>query len=259
MRQTSVFVPIALLSLSSGCDFSEEIWIREDGTARLKTDLSISERLLAMYKGDKRDPFTELEPKLKNAEEALQNYPGVNKAEFKNYSDSGMRHYVLDIELDEYRKLPQLRQHIESNQQKLVENVKISKVTQLQIEPQEKSGNLLVQLQVHPISIQDDEEKDEEKEKIRKSLTATMVADHYYTITLRASRIISSDGQIQEGGDSAAWKLSLGDLMTSTTPKELNAEIQIHRSSSTLWILSIATGVVLVGLTVFVLLKNSRP
>ncbi len=251
-------VLIASITLAGCFEVTEEVWINPDGTGRLKIDMGISEALLSESenggKSGQRNPIEDISKDFNKAKQKIEKNPNIKKFDFQQYSDAGMKHFVFDVEVKEVSTLNGLQKAIYSGKKEPAEAVETGRMpleqSELRIEKTAAGNTLFVRTLGPPEEGKKDSSEDGaipdslEKgfEKLGMSMARTMFGNSFYTVRLHGSKIISSNGKIDDEKKTAEWKVSIADLMGHSGQREFRAEI----GSRTNWIF--LTGIAFVGL-----------
>ncbi len=256
-------VLIASITLAGCFEVTEEVWINPDGTGRLKIDMGISEALLSESddgrKSGQRNPFEDMSKDFDKAKEEIEKNPTIKKFDFQQYSGAGMKHFVFDIEVKEVSTLNDLQKAIYTGKKDSTETAETGDLplqqSELRIEKMAAGNTLFVRTLGRP-----EEEKKDSAEfgEPGMSLVRSMFGNSFYTVRLHGSRIISSNGKIDDEKETAEWKVSIADLMGHSGQREFRAEI----GSRTNWIFLTAiavAGAVFAGAIVIAVIKKKTP
>lgn len=100
LRRALLLLPLLLLG---GCfEYTEDVYVQRDGGGRLTTDVGVWEVLL------EPDQLAEMRAELQRAAADLGQREGVRKATFHDELRADMHHFVLDVEVAEFRRLSEL-------------------------------------------------------------------------------------------------------------------------------------------------------
>lgn len=217
---------LTLVLLLTGCfEMSEEIWVNPDASSRVKIDLSLSEKTMgfsemaiaaSQQEKSSNPPLLDLE-KIKS--ELLES-PSVKKVDTQEYSEAGMRHFIVDVQLRNFRQIQKLSEKMlaasetNNNQEWLfaIEDIR-NGTTRFQQGFFEKDPNSETKL----------EDNSNKKNAISKALLAWMFSDKYITVILHAPQIKSTNGLISTDRRTVTWKIPLHEL---GTPKNLEANLK---------------------------------
>ena len=233
----SLFILFAVLL--TGCfDIDEEFWFNSDGSVRMKLDFGMSEEFFAMAgEGEvQENPFEDLQTE-------TTEHPKVTVLDTSEYSEEGMRHMVVDVKFDDYTVF-----------QDLAEN------DSMDIQVRELENGNVEFIQILDLSTGDTGMDTGEFDEMGEALAATMFADMYYTVTVHAKDVVSSNGQVNNANDTVTWNVSMTELLGGS--RELRAEVKTSGSSINWYIVAgvslacLCLLVIVVGVVVFLLLRS---
>lgn len=211
-RALQVVLSLAALSLAGCLDIAEEIWIRPDGTSRGRFDIQVSETLASMGAGreGKNGGFGEFRAKLQEkAKQLAADKEHVNSAKYEEFKEAGKQHYVLDVEANSTSAVADATTDpagaADAKQTVRFEPGewgKVKFVCTLGGKASEAAG--------------------------AEAVSKILFADKQFTLRLHAPRILSSNGNLDEGGQMVEWKLPMAEMIAGGErgPRVLEAVLQ---------------------------------
>jgi len=101
---------LGLTILLSGCfELVEEIWINPDNSGRLKLDIAVSEKVIAL---GKLEEGKDLSTGFEESKKRIENNPDIARLAYQEYSDAGMRHFIFDMAVNDFHKLAAMSRNI---------------------------------------------------------------------------------------------------------------------------------------------------
>ena len=212
-----LIVFLLVILLTSCVEMSEEIWINSDTSGRLKIDICISEKIISFAETLKTinndDSFSSSIPDLGRIEEELLNESNVKNVVVQEYSDSGTRHYLIDLYAEDLHDLPELSGKIFPNSAK--RNITKSLFSIKDI----GKGVLLFK--------QDFNGEVKSGKAISKAFLTLVFGDDGISVALYAPHISSSNGQVSDDEKMTTWKIFISD---PDSWEKLEAELEYSTS-----------------------------
>ncbi len=198
-KSLSVFLLVILLV---GCiEMSEEIWLNSDTSGRLKIDIGLSERIIGFAEAWKNinndDSFSSEVPNLSRIEEELFPQSNLQHVVVQEYSDSGTRHFLIDLTAKDFHDLPELSENIWPNSSQRNTPQFLFSLKDM------GQGVLLFQ--------QNTGGKVQSGKAMGKALLNLVFEEDGISVVLHAPHINSSNGQVSDDRQVATWKIWLSD------------------------------------------------
>jgi len=219
-----------LLVFLSGCiEYTEEIWVNDDGSGTLELDLGMSEMLMQM--GDDEGaggPFGDLREKFGQMEEDASRDPNLKSISFNEYTENAMAHVVIRMELLDITKIGDLPEQMVLEEESQEED-KPAPEMEVTI-TRNSSGNYAFSqiLQIIPPPKDEDDEPATEGEDFGRSMIVAMFADKYFTVILHGPEILFTNGEISSDQTTSTWQIPFADLVEGKEfYRELNAEVMV--------------------------------
>lgn len=221
----------------------EDVWINDDGSFRLKMDAALSEYIHQMAK-DNQDYEKSKKSALSKIQDA-KNSRGVKRCDVIDYSENGMHHIGMDIEI---LSLNGLMDFLKAQSTTVDDpmggfsnfNLKFTKLGNGNIRFSQMFGSLSGKKSVEKLN-----SRDNPWAKIGESLGAAILADHYITVRLHAPKIVSANGKIDESKKTVESKISLAECAKENFSMEFESEIQ-SPGNPLVWILGGLIGIFLI-------------
>ena len=253
------------LVLCSGCfEVSQEVWIRDDHTGRVRMEFGVSEAWVMLGAEADADPMAELRQSFAEAKQELDADENVAGCLMEEYSHEGLRYLVLDVELRDAAQLSAAGLP-----------GALGKGAFMGAAPAEgvdvpESSTRFVRLpngNVEFLQVLDTGDADADAapaapddpmvamgEAMGRAMLAGMFGNRAITVTLHAPHIVSTNGQVNEERTTVVWRVPLADVLGQETfHQELRAEYEPPIAWSD-WIL-LAAGL-WVGFMVFVVVAT---
>jgi len=218
----------AMVLVTVGCfEFTEEIFVEDDGSCRLVWDIAVSEALLANEVG----LTEELRAQHYWAQRSLGSLPGVKKSFLQEFSADGLRHFHYDIQLSHVGNITIV--HSQLAQQAPLHEKGTSPTFQ------RKDDDLLFNQVLStgdytrpfiedtraPWSRHSDTAYDAQME-LAQQVVPAVLADRYVTVRLHAPKIGLTNGLLSPDRKTVEWKVSLAELAAGKPVHgKLHAEI----------------------------------
>ncbi len=254
------FICVALLSFSGCIEYLEEIWINDDGSGKLKIDLGVAESFVSLGKNfGMQDSMQDMTKQYLKRKEELEQNPNVKKADFKEFTENGLHHFVFEIEVKDIFKVGELTKKLEMSQLDSQGQQDTSGKSEIKIEKLPNGNIQFVQIfkGERKESTQTNDSSIVANDSVSQAMATAMFGDKGVTIRIHAPQIISSNGKLDEQMKSVEWKIGLAELAKGSFSKELKAEIELHRVSA-LMVTVIIVAALLCLLIMMLMLKARR-
>ena len=206
MKKTRLIVALITVLLLSGCyDFSEELWIKTDGSGRMKFTIGLAENLVSMIEGGRKSAdFCDKAIKDKNK---LENSVLITALTITKSNQAGMHYCTIDIDVIDFRNFGEVRNNvIEGDYNNYEFPFVIEELDQGRISISQDFGNL---------GRDGPEQSEIEKvgQEMAMAMMTPMLAGKYITVTVHAPIIESSNGELSADNKTTTWKKPLVDLI----------------------------------------------
>ena len=227
----------SVVLLFTGClEISEEIWFNNDGSGRIRYDFLIAEKFLGSSTPGKSQAF------VRGLKRRLEKRPEVRKFSVREYKDTGLHHYLVDIDVRHAGDIGAILNELSGEQSALVgdtasfEEVTLGSSGEGRFSFRQPFGRAL-----------------------NTSLASTMFAGRFLTVTIHAPKFLSTNGTLDSLSGRAEWKIPLGDTAAvRTSPNEIRAEIQLHKRTHLLLYAGIAASAAFIIGLIWNLLHKKR-
>lgn len=231
------------VTLLTGCfEFSEEVWINDDLTGRVKVEFGVSEALIALGREMEQDPLAELRASYEETKQKLEGHPNVESVTVEEYSEGGLHRMALDVRVRDIREIDDeftsrltgrslLGDAAGDSMKPPSWNLRFRPVSRRRVEfiqeiivNADKATNPGMPRVPNP----DEEPFNQFGEAMGRAMLASMFGDRYITVTLHAPHIQNTDGRLNEDQTTVEWKIPLLDLVSDELiHRELRAEITL--------------------------------
>jgi hypothetical protein len=238
--RTALTVLLALLLLTGCFDYSEEVWIYSDRSVRMRIDMGLSE-VLAGLSGetsrDYREPTRTVHP---------------SGAIEETYASGGMFHRTLDARYKSFAELNALYRELEASMAEAGPAGQAPQSVPFSIAIEQlPNGNYRFRHEVRNWTKPEQPPADDWGAELGQSMLETMLGDASLHFKLYAPRIVASNGEISADARSVEWKVPLKQLLKSTEPIQLEAEVKLPL----LWLrAAVPAAAVVVGLLLLAVL-----
>lgn len=241
-RWGRVFAAVLSAMALTGCfEFSEEIWIREDMTGRIRMEFGLSSALVALGGEMDEDPLAELRASYEATKQELETNPNVAAVKIEEYNEEGLHWLTMDVDIKDVRLLegevtdtlnrqgmfgsagngqtgaPGWSMNFRSTGRRRVEFTQIITVN-------EDKPATLAPPPVGP----DGEPFAQFGDAMGRAMVASMFGDRYVTVTLHAPNITTANGNLNDEHTTVQWKIPLVDLLTDEPiHRQLRAEYEL--------------------------------
>lgn len=214
-RLLRVLLFLPALCLAGCIDLSEEIWIRPDGSSRARFDLQVSETLASVGAGreGKNGGFGDFRAKLQEkAKQLSADTAHVTSAKYEEFKEAGKQHYVLDVEAKAYDTVGEVPTDpsgtTDTKQTVRFEPGQWGKIKFTCVLGNRKPGET----------------------GGADPLSKMIFADKQFTLRLHAPRVLSANGNVDEGGQLVEWKVPMAEMIGGgeNGPRVLEAEFQVR-------------------------------
>jgi len=193
----------------AGCiDITQELWVYEDGSGRMKTVLGLHDELL-IAQGHKKDQsacgnFFKDKPVLAERE-------GVESVEYKSYIEGGVVFCEADIKVSDFILLAKLQDET------LADRELVTTKDNYQVEfslktPATGSGSFRQHIR-NPTSAEGRDKLLARAEQFTNVLRARLMAGRYWSVTLHAPKITEANNGLSDNETTVSWRVPLYDLL----------------------------------------------
>jgi len=208
----------------SGClDYTEDIRINSDGSARLKIDVGISEAVLTTAEGVSAEGvLASIRTEFEKLKAQLQTEKPVTRIDLVEYTENSFHYFRLDIDVSDFM-------HLNEIARKISDESAVGTNATFRIE--QKEGGRFIFKETYG-QLKDEltrpRENIDDPWTIAEILIANSVlADYFVAVRLHAPKVLSSNGKLDDRKKSVEWKMSLAELFSSHAPREFKAEGQM--------------------------------
>lgn len=247
MKKLQILAGLALLLFLAGCvEIREEVWVNGDQSGRIKIDIGIvseevptwgSKNLEEAIKEYRKNMVEGMEEKKQNIEK-IPNVKSVKIQQIYDDKKGELDHYIYDVHTKDIANLDDIFQEIRRDDidEEANWSIKTEKL---------ENGNILFrQVFVY-------EEAEEDKQIRDKALEEEIAEEldlsdkkRYFSIILHTPKIISTNGEPDEWGRTAKWKVAFDDLSDDASyEKEFRAEIQLPKFKYSLVLLLVVLAI----------------
>jgi len=200
---------LAVIMLLTGCfDLTEEFWINEDGSGRIKYTLGLSEAIANM--ASQQSGSSDICADLESREEELREKEWITSVSISKRNESAMLYCIIDIGVKDFRRLSDIGDGSVGGDSKDYKNPFII----------EDLENGHVSLKQDFSSLRNENSKtageNEAMDQMMQAMFGPLMAGRYVTVIAHASIIESSNGEIDQSGKSVTWRKPVFDMFTGT-------------------------------------------
>ena len=238
-----------ILAVMPGCfDLTEEVWINKDYSGRVKMDMGVSEPLLLMASDGSGSGIEGLRAEYQQMQRELEAKPNVSAARYEEYEQDDVRHFVLDVELEDVRDAEAGLVAIFERTASVTmlggndENMPESTVRLERTD----NGNILFSqlLSAHRTEFAEGMRRMQAARRemggygmeqvygdmergLGAGMLSSMFGNQYIRVTLHAPDLVVSNGTMNAERDAVTWKVSLVTLLTRDPfQQDLRAEFR---------------------------------
>lgn len=244
-----------------GCiNIVEEIWVNTDGTARIKIDIGMPEAMFSMGESEGgQDPFADLDKEFQKTKEDVEKNPDISRIDFKQYSEGGVKHFVFDVEVRNYKALNDFQKIVYAEEPDQEGGGRDMPLENSELVVEAQNGSLVFSRQIGQKPEGETQSEEDSlgnaMEDMGQAMADAMFGNYTYTVRLYAENITESNGTINEQKNMAEWKIPFGQLM-SGKHRELRAEI-VPSNGLLMWIVAfVLIGAIVGGLVVLLRRKK---
>lgn len=221
------FALLLLLALSlPGCfDITEDVWVEQEGTARLRVDFGLGEALTAL--GASPEAFADLRQRWQDlARELAEDREKVVRAVFEENKVGERLHFVIDVRVTRDEYLDDVAARIAASGRAVAEKSKSARPpavdAALRLEPQGTWSALFV------CALRDPDRGEGAGEDFGRQLLKVLWGDRAFTLRVHAPVIESAEGTIDEARETVEWQYPMLDVMTGaeSVPPVLRATVR---------------------------------
>jgi hypothetical protein len=198
---------LALSLFLSGCiDMDQELVINSDGSGKMTVTLGMAETLMAMVKAQSGKDGEAVCTMDADDDAFIQANDYVSGVSYSERQEAGMYYCTKSIAVSDFRKFREARDAIVTG-----DNDKFEFPFTIEDLP---DGNIRLTQDFSNIGRDDPNQTETEKEasEMAMKMMRSMMAGRYFSITVKAPKIVSSNGQISEDGTTVTWKKALIDI-----------------------------------------------
>ncbi len=209
---TALLIPVCL----TGCfEAYEDITVKPGGETTLNLEVIVSEPMAALAReaGGSREPFREAEKLAKQ----LRKKPGITRAEYTEEKEGLTRHYIWEIQLDDFRNLPDVASQLAGNISGPAPGMEITlaalnektagftqAISPAKVNAAAAAPLLFGYLPTAKLDL------GSSRDAINRRLAGKNIH-----VTLRAPKIVNSNGTLSKGDKVASWELPVSSLIGS--------------------------------------------
>lgn len=232
-RILKICLTLILSLVLTGCfHFSEDIWVGSDASGRIKFDVAVTEKLVGSIEslskyGNEAENADVSEPKpLVNLEAIKQNLETnsyIKKLKIQEYSDAGLRHYMVDARVKDFHQLPEVEQIILSS---FNDNNEVEQETPspsfafIGNDPKNMVFEQNLNTQVDKVATKTElKQSNKATDAIMGTFFNLLFSEEYNYITLHAAHIDDANGLINDEETLVKWSIPLNKLSSTGTLK----------------------------------------
>lgn len=215
-RVLRVAVVLVLALLLSGCiSISEEIWINKNLSGEVKVEMTIPEKVVAVYKNTVKSLARDQVPSeseffnSSEIQQRLSNIPKVSNVNVTQFSDEGKRHFLVAASVEDFQTIPifinSLIANYDSETQTSGSDISFTKKSSNPrlITFSQSSLEKDTPIQDNPV------ETDKKDNNFWSAVTSILFSDEYFTVRLHAPKIVSANGKISDDKKEVTWKIPI--------------------------------------------------
>lgn len=256
-RRGTLVVMLAACTVLCGCiELSEEVWVNDDLSGRVRWDFALSSAVVAMAQQNHDDPLAEMRADFEKTRAELAQDPNVTQSRFEDYAEGGYHHFVIDVELKDVRRIgPGFNQPFQS--QEALGGASSDEPTGHMTVEKLDNGNLaFVQVFEQGGTTPAADEEDPER-LLNEAMLASMFAGRNFTVTLHAPNVVDTNGRYSEEQSLVTWQVPLSELMTSD-PMRREMRAEFKPPTNWLMVLVLVAVLLLGGLALVAIVSISR-
>jgi len=198
---------LAVSLLLSGCfDITQDMWINGDGSGRMRYQLGINEQLANLSsEADICSGFYQ-------DKNTLETYPGVQSVSYDSKHEGGIRYCIVDVHVKHFSDLVQLQTHVLKDSLPARHQAEFQTGMEL-IDKDDGTGNFRLYVENSARHADNKDQLKAHAEHFANVLMAQVMSGRYWTVTLHANEILTTNGEQLEEGKVIQWKVPMYDLM----------------------------------------------
>jgi hypothetical protein len=215
---------IAVVSLSGCFDFTQEIWVNQDGSGRLQYGIKLHKGLSAFSRefNLKKDPCV----LFFRDREDIEKKPGVVSAKISNKTEKELTHCIMDIVVDDFSRLNELQDEVLRDNKTTRQKDDFN--TRFNLHNKENGLASFTQTLGSKDNATDsnEDEFDREAHKFANMMFLSVLQGSFWSVKLNAPEITSANGKISEDKTSVVWNIQMSDILIKQDMQlELQAEL----------------------------------
>lgn len=244
MKKFLITCAVMLLPIFTSCmETTQEIWINADGSGRIKFDIGIDKTAYTQLtqmtafgdpNGTPKDPFAEI----KNNNTTLEKLPDVKKVEMTTFDTDNAKHIVVDLEVKDFLKLPELNKMLEASKNSqggLNSAPSDSSKSNNFVLKQNDDGTVdfvmtlpsqKLKTSIDPNAAGDPNDPVAAMANGMGDMMASMFEGKYQTLILHVPSLVSTNGQ-KTNEQTITWKIPVGDVMKLSENKTWEAKFKL--------------------------------
>ncbi|HNW91290.1 MAG TPA: hypothetical protein PKM88_00070 [bacterium] len=218
MRILLTFGCMLLALLATGClDYTQEIVVRPDGSGSSTVDFGMSTTLMAMGNQEQSDGLAESRTKFTTLRDRLRAHPAVSDAQYREYQDGDLQHFVVTVELPDITRLGEVQADLSAAQAN--ENAGNDNRSEVTLQRQ-TDGSLAFRYQLALAGQAQTDGEDASMTEVTRQMMQSAFAGRYFTVRLRGPQVTLPDaangGVCSADGSSVQWRIPFTDLFSGT-------------------------------------------
>lgn len=231
MKIFTMFALLALALGTAGClDYTQEIVINPDGSGATTVDFGISSSLLAMGGQENAEGARDNRDKFSRMRDRLKAHPAVSDAQYREYSEGDLQHFVVTAELNDITRLEELQDELSAEQAGEPSNGNRSVMSVRR----QADGTMAFQYLLEVLPPATPEGQDAQMTAATREMMKSAFAGRNFTIRLRGPRVIvpPADGSgvapaAIAGG--VEWKIPFSELFSGAQlSRQLTATVAMR-------------------------------
>lgn len=255
-----ILLVTAMIFLFAGCfEISEEIWFNNDGSGRLRYDFGVAQALIdaaapgraSLYFNEFRARFSE--------------HPDVRKFASQEYKESGIHHWVFDIEVTDTRILADILNSLMRQQVTMMGDS--TDASDVSIERLGSGGTRFLQsferyTRRHArgdTALTPGDSSGIKERLLEQAMLSNVFGERYITVKIHAPGFLSANSAIDSLRGSAEWKIRLVDSLAHAPGLDIvRAEIRLQSKVNWMFYIEVAASFLFVTALIINLFRRRK-
>jgi hypothetical protein len=225
-----LFLLLPYLFLAGCFDFTQEIWVNEDGSGRLQYGIKLHEGLSAFS----RELNLQKNPcgLFFQDREEIEKKPGVLSASLSNKTENELTHCIMDIAVDDFSRLNELQNEVLRDNKTTRQKDDFN--TRFNLKNNENGSASFTQTLGSKDDATDSNENefDREAHKLANMMFLSILQNSFWSVRLNAPEITSANGKVSEDKKSVVWNIQMSDILLR---KDMQLELQAELDFDPPW------------------------